>query len=928
LSLAKDELTRTPGLQPAGETWSPALLSVDSCAREPIHIPGAIQPHGALMAFDAAASTLLFASANLETWLPVGGRPIQGRALDEWVGEAAAAAIRQALLKPMGGALRHQVIDLPARPQHGQALALEAVVHQQQGIAIVEFEPASLAPGPSDWMQPFSEIVAALRKAADLHQLVQTIAQCVRGLTGFDRVMVYRFNESLDGQVVADAHASDMESLYDLHYPASDIPPQARELYRSNLVHYIADASYRPVPIHGLSDTAGAQPLDLSHSMLISASPILIESLRSMGVASTLTLSLLVDDRLWGLIICHHRSASALPVRLRRACCALSVASSYMVGWHARHDRADAARLHAQSQAEVIASFSQVQSALPDVVQSAAPALLRMAGARAGALWHGEKIHPFGRWPGAELGQLIVRCVRDEFERSGDDLYCTEHADLLPAIEPAELLQVCGLMAFRLDQAGTSGIVWLRPEYRREVKWGGNPDKPMQTELDAHGEPRVGPRTSFSRWATLVKERCRPWEALQMDAVRTLWPLQQVLATRDAVAQAGLQTERFRALVTLQSDIYWETDLTGHLLRLSKPLPNGHGPIAQRSLPELLAPACEAGALAALQEALQSRQEFRRLRIHGKRGSDGRRFDLLINGGPLHGDGGQFEGWHGTIVDVTRELGMQAALRQKEAAETDKLRGVALLAAGIAHDFNNLLGSINGLAELCELEAPAGSRQARNLGRIRQSGDRAAQLVRQLLDFSRQSPMAAQRMLASEWLAHAEDLLRAALPRRMPLAVVIDADGLLNIDLVQMEQVLLNLTRNAAHALRERSGAVRIVVDRVDPASAPGLASARHLRLRVIDNGEGMSSEVLAKVFNPFFTTKGVGEGTGLGLAAAHGIVANHDGVIEVRSELGIGTTFSIFLPLVGPCAADAARAPDPPDAPDAPHSRAADGKP
>jgi len=392
-----------------------------------------------------------------------------------------------------------------------------------------------------------------------------------------------------------------------------------------------------------------------------------------------------------------------------------------------------------------------------------------------------------------------------------------------------------------------------------------------------------------------------------------LLPLQQLLTTRDAVAQARLQTERFRALVTLQSDIYWETDLAGHLLSLSKPLPSGHGPIAQHSLPELLAPACEAGALEALQDALKSGQQFRRLRIHGKRGSDGQRFDLLLNGEPRQGDGGQFEGWHGTIVDETREFGMQAALRQKEAAETDKHRGVALLAAGIAHDFNNLLGSINGLAELCELEAPAGSRQARNLGRIRQSGDRAAQLVRQLLDFSRQSPMAAQRLLASEWLAHAEDLLRAAMPRQMPLTVVLDADGLLNIDLVKMEQVLLNLTRNAAHAMRAHGGAVRIVVDHADPASAPGQAAASHLRLRVTDDGEGMSAEVLEKLFTPFFTTKAVGEGTGLGLAAAHGIVANHEGVIEVRSELGIGTTFSIFLPLVGPCAADA------PDAPDAP---------
>jgi PAS domain S-box-containing protein len=252
--------------------------------------------------------------------------------------------------------------------------------------------------------------------------------------------------------------------------------------------------------------------------------------------------------------------------------------------------------------------------------------------------------------------------------------------------------------------------------------------------------------------------------------------------------------------------------------------------------------------------------------------------------------------------DVGRQQKIDDSLR-----ENDKLRAVATLAGGIAHDFNNLLGSINGLAELCELEASAGSRQARNLGRIRQAGDKAAALVRQMLDFSRQTPPALQRLSVADWLDHAEGLLRAALPHQQRLTLQVLADAPLCIDLVQMEQVLLNLVRNASQAMAGTAGdnggggEIRIVADLAEPDSPhPAAAGAPHLRLRLSDTGSGIPPELLGKIFEPFFTTKPVGEGTGLGLAAVHGIVSGHGGVIEVASTPGVGTTFSLFLPVAG----------------------------
>jgi PAS domain S-box-containing protein len=281
---------------------------------------------------------------------------------------------------------------------------------------------------------------------------------------------------------------------------------------------------------------------------------------------------------------------------------------------------------------------------------------------------------------------------------------------------------------------------------------------------------------------------------------------------------------------------------------------------------------------------------------------DASRFMVAWTVTPIHGRDGQVRGHFCIGRDITREQQIEDGLR-----ENDKLRAVAVLAGGIAHDFNNLLGSIVGLTELCAMQAPEGSRLARNLGRIRDAGGKAAALVRRLLDFSRQTPKDLRRMRASELLTHAGGLLRAAIPADMDLLVTLADDGPVCVDLVQIEQVLLNLTRNAAHAMRHCGGQIQIVVDLAEPATpqaadlaaAPGSPVRRHLRLRVIDCGEGMAPDVLGMLFRPFFTTKPVGEGTGLGLAAVHGIVGNHEGAIEVASEPGVGTTFSVFLPLV-----------------------------
>ncbi|MDZ7854737.1 two-component system sensor histidine kinase NtrB [Sphaerotilus sp.] len=270
--------------------------------------------------------------------------------------------------------------------------------------------------------------------------------------------------------------------------------------------------------------------------------------------------------------------------------------------------------------------------------------------------------------------------------------------------------------------------------------------------------------------------------------------------------------------------------------------------------------------------------------------ADGTRFPATWSISPIRDQDGQLLSHVCIGRDITPLRRLEERVRQN-----DKLRAVTTLAAGVAHDFNNLLGSIIGLAELCALQAEAGSLQARNLGGILQASHRAAGLVKELLNFARETPLQRQPVALGEWLHHCEPLLAVSLPRHVPLRIELRQDAVAMIDAARIEQVLLNLVKNAGYAMRERPGEVRLVVDRVCTQEHPEAA-----RIQVIDQGEGISPDDLPHIFDPFFTTKPTGDGSGLGLSAAHGIVRHHGGQLEVASTPGVGTAFTLLLPLGG----------------------------
>ncbi|HEY9069774.1 MAG TPA: response regulator [Candidatus Ozemobacteraceae bacterium] len=250
-----------------------------------------------------------------------------------------------------------------------------------------------------------------------------------------------------------------------------------------------------------------------------------------------------------------------------------------------------------------------------------------------------------------------------------------------------------------------------------------------------------------------------------------------------------------------------------------------------------------------------------------------------------------------TFEDASEQVRMEAKLRQAQ-----KMEAIATLAGGIAHDFNNILAAVMGFAELAEHTVEPSSEAAKHIAKIMPAARRAKHLVAKILAFSRQSEQERVPLAVHLVIEEVVSLLRSTLPPTIEIRQSINRDCVSFADPTQIHQVVMNLCMNAFHAMREKGGVLEINLTRetltpLVAKSIPGLTPGDYVKLTVRDTGCGMSSDILSKIFDPYFTTKAEGEGTGLGLSVSHGIVRSHNGAIDVTSEVGKGSIFDVYLP-------------------------------
>jgi light-regulated signal transduction histidine kinase (bacteriophytochrome) len=289
-------------------------VDLTNCDREPIHIPGSVQPHGAMLVCDPATFHVLFCSENIARVLGRDESDLTGRPLYDVIGEQAAHDVRNAAAKAGGSEIAGVLLGLTLPDVD---TPLDVVVHGHKGRMFVEIEP-SLDGGKSahDALDATQALIRRIALESHVAGIATSGAKLVRAMLGYDRVMVYQFLHNGAGRVIAEAKRSNMSSFMGQHFPASDIPYQARRLYLANTIRMIGDAGYKPIPLQpALAE--GESPVDMSFAQLRSVSPIHCEYLLNMGVYASMSISIIVDGELWGLISCHHDSPRVVPMPVR-----------------------------------------------------------------------------------------------------------------------------------------------------------------------------------------------------------------------------------------------------------------------------------------------------------------------------------------------------------------------------------------------------------------------------------------------------------------------------------------------------------------------------------------------------------------------------------------------------------------------------------
>ncbi|MGZ4496270.1 MAG: SpoIIE family protein phosphatase [Nocardioides sp.] len=478
---------------------------LERCEDEPIHIPGAIQPHGVLLAVDPATLVVAVASANCESMVGVPLAAAVGSPLSAFLGDDVAEEVRR---RRDEGTFREPLIATLPTSVDGELGGEEVDVHLHLSGSRLVVEVETLG-RPRSVMLSYQSARGAMGRLAGettVVGLAARLASEVRELTEFDRVMVYRFDRDWNGEVIAEEHREDLNAFLGLHYPASDIPAQARRLYTVNWTRLIADVDYAPVPLDPMLDPDTRAPLDLSHSTLRSVSPIHLEYLRNMGVTSSMSVSLVIDGELWGLIACHHYSGPHRPSQDARAAAEfLGQVASQQVAERQRSDEREVALTTSTRLTRMVGRVAAAtQPTLDALVED--PEFLELMAATGGALAYDGLIRTVGDCPPVELLPLVASSLLGP--EDGAVGVTDQLRDAHPGFAAYDDLPGGALVIGTLPDRW---LAWFRPSIEQTVDWGGDPrNKRLASEEDA--SVRLSPRKSFDKWREVVSGRSLPWE--------------------------------------------------------------------------------------------------------------------------------------------------------------------------------------------------------------------------------------------------------------------------------------------------------------------------------------------------------------------------------------------------------------------------------
>jgi len=482
LGISSDVSRRIEDYSMGTNYYKPEDVDVTNCDREQIHIPGSVQSFGALIAFDTD-QTITRVSANISGWLPGQAENIIGRKLTEFFDEQDMAKILKSECK---GWHSSQLSVLNSEKK------FNAICRSNSNETYLDLLQESDPERRARYARSVTELTKNLSSATTENAVAQIMADLVHELSGFDRVKVYKFDEDWHGEVIAEAKVPEVPSYLGLHFPQSDIPTQARELYIRNKVRVIGDVNDPQIPLLERSDL---KPLDMSFSFVRSVSPIHIQYLKNMMVSSSMSLSLFQNKRFWGLIACHHTTPRTFTFEEADFYDSISHLGSNRLSDLERISvavrRAEYHELIQKMLADLkkskkIQSMVEGEITLKDLISSTGAVVILS----------GQRVAKQGAVPDQDALDMLVSWL----ERGEDDVVSF---DDLPQRYGQDIgSYACGMLAARLPDSPRSWLIWFRFEVAEEVKWAGDPFKPAEETMFGK---RLYPRTSFELWKEIKK---------------------------------------------------------------------------------------------------------------------------------------------------------------------------------------------------------------------------------------------------------------------------------------------------------------------------------------------------------------------------------------------------------------------------------------
>ncbi|WP_165853552.1 HWE histidine kinase domain-containing protein [Aurantiacibacter aquimixticola] len=520
---------------------SPDELSVNNCDREPIHIPGAIQPFGTLLAGSPTLDTVTHAAANLGDHLDIAAKNALGQKFTDILPGKVLHDVRNILSYPTATTQRERVGAYEINGRDFELFAHRNGSNQ----AIIEIEDCQEREQSGD-RAPVEQSRLFLAQAAtqpDIEKFLRVAVVGLRELTGFDRVKAYRYAADGSGEVVAESRDPKAPSFFGLRYPAWDVPAQARALQVKNPVRMISDIDQEPVPV--LTHQEDTEPLDMSLAHLRGISPIHVEYLQNMGVGATLTIGIVVDGKLWGMFSCHHMEARVITSDARIAAELFGQMVSLLIKERQENEQARARSDAAHARQNILAHSDAVNDLL-HAFPSIAEILRELVDCDGLAVLRDDKVQTDGSVPSHEAIRAIGGYAEwdENLLENTDSLVDAKWHHGTSGFVP-DLDGVAGCLIVRATAAYPLQLMFFRDEIEKTVKWAGEPKKEY-----GEGEfgPRITPRGSFEAYMVEQKNRSKDWSAFDMASAREI----QIMLTQITAKSEREQLSRHKDLVSHQ----------------------------------------------------------------------------------------------------------------------------------------------------------------------------------------------------------------------------------------------------------------------------------------------------------------------------------------------------------------------------------------